>query len=350
MIKYLGSKRLLLPQILAAAAALPDVETVLDLFSGTSRVGHALKGAGYHVTANDHLAYAAALARCYVQANRDRVLTDAERIITELNHLKPKPGYFTKTFCEESRFFQPENGARVDAARERIRALALDPVLEAVVLTSLMEAADRVDSTTGVQMAYLKQWATRAQRPLHLRMPDVLPGEGQSLQLDAAEAAAVAPVDLAYLDPPYNQHSYMGNYHVWETLVRWDAPEAYGVARKRLECREYKSPFNSKRAILGAFRQVVASLRAKHLLISFNDEGHLTRDEITEILAERGHVEVVEVDFKRYVGAQIGIHNPEGKRVGRVGKLRNKELFFVVSPSKDDALGAARAMTGARAS
>src|SRR5262245_40309047 len=100
MIKYIGSKRLLVPHIVAVIRALPHVRTALDLFSGTSRVGHALKAAGLAVTANDHLAYAATLARCYVEADRGVVGERALALLRELSGLPPSPGYFTETFCE----------------------------------------------------------------------------------------------------------------------------------------------------------------------------------------------------------------------------------------------------------
>jgi adenine-specific DNA-methyltransferase len=334
MIKYIGSKRVLVPRIVAAIGALPAVRSVLDLFSGTSRVGHALKQAGYRVTANDHLAYAHVLARCYVQADARKVHGPAERLLAELSLLPGRPGYFTRTFCERSRFFHPRNGERIDALREAIAAKDLPPELEAVVLTSLMEAADRVDSTTGLQMAYLKRWAPRALQDLALRMPDVLPGPGTAARLDAVEAAARFPVDLAYLDPPYNQHSYLGNYHVWETLVRWDQPAVYGTACKRVDCRAYHSPFNSKRAIRGALVDVLAALRARWLVVSFNNEGFLDRTALEAMLAEHGHVVVAEIDFKRYVGAQIGIYNPSGQKVGRISHLRNKEYLYFVGPER----------------
>ncbi|MFM8414636.1 MAG: DNA adenine methylase, partial [Planctomycetota bacterium] len=237
MIKYIGSKRVLVPAIVEIVGGLPGVGTVLDLFSGTSRVGHALKAAGYRVIANDHNAYAATLARCYVAADREDVLADAERLVTEFNALSGRPGWFTATYCERSRFFQPKNGARIDVIREAIAAKGLPPELEAVMLVSLMEAADRVDSTTGVQMAYLKRWAPRAANDLELRVPDLLPraahGKGLALELDALAAARAHPADVAYLDPPYNQHKYLGNYHIWESLVRWDKPAVYGTACKR---------------------------------------------------------------------------------------------------------------------
>lgn len=335
MIKYIGSKRTLVPTIVEVVKALPEVRSVLDLFSGTSRVGHALKRAGFQVYANDHNAYAATLGRCYVQADREDHLECARRLIRELDRLPGRRGYFTETFCIRSRFFQPKNGERVDAIRERIAELSLDPELEAIALVSLMEAADRVDSTTGVQMAYLKQWAPRAFNELHLCVPDLLPrarhGKGRAFQLDALAAAAEIEADVAYIDPPYNQHKYLGNYHIWESLVRWDKPEVYGVACKRVDCRWRKSPFNSKPQAHAALRRVIESVRARHLIVSFNDEGYIARQEMERMLSSRGPVRVIEKDFKRYVGAQIGIYNPSGERVGRVSHLRNHEYIYVVS-------------------
>lgn len=336
MIKYIGSKRTLVPEIVAAVQSVPGVRTVADLFSGTSRVGHALKARGYRVLANDQLAYAHVLARCYVEADLEAVERDAKRLIEELNALPGSPGYFTETFCLRSRFFQPHNGERIDAIRAAIRRKDLAADLEAVLLVSLMEAADRVDSTTGVQMAYLKRWAPRASNALALRLPALLPrareGPGLATCLDASDAAEGFAADVAYLDPPYNQHSYLGNYHVWETLVRWDAPEVYGTACKRVDCRERRSPFNSRREFPAAFARLLASVKAPVLVVSFSDEGFLSREEIEACLRERGEVHVIERDHRRYVGARIGIYNPRGEKVGRVGRLRNKEFLFVVVP------------------
>ena len=336
MIKYLGSKRTLLSSLVEVVGGLSGARSVIDLFSGTSRVGHALKAQGYRVLANDHNAYAHSLASCYVQADRDELLEDVTRLVAELSALPPRsPGWFTQSFCVEARYFQPKNGERIEAIREAIASKSLPPELEAVLLVSLMEAADRVDSTTGVQMAYLKQWAPRAHKDLELRVPDLLPraeaGKGEAHALDALEAARTLEADVAYLDPPYNQHSYLGNYHVWETLVRWDAPEAYGVARKRSDVRTRQSPYNRKREAFAALAEVVRTVRAKHLVVSFSDEGYVPRAAMEDLLRERGEVTTIAHDFKRYVGAQIGIHNPSGEKVGTVSHLRNTEYVYVVS-------------------
>jgi len=330
VIKYLGSKRVLLPALVQAVEQLGEVRSFFDVFSGTARVGHAMKKAGLRVRANDHNAYAHTLAQCYVAADLDEVQAPALRLLAELSALPPRPGYVTETFCERARFFQPKNGARIDAIRDRIEALELPTALRAVVLVSLMEAADRVDSTTGVQMAYLKQWAPRAHNDLELRLPRVLPGVGDAHGLEALEAVQSYEADVVYLDPPYNQHNYLGNYHVWETLVRWDAPETYGIAQKRIDRKTRGSAFNSKRTIHEAMRAVVQAVRARWLMVSFNNEGYISRDEMLTLLRERGPVQVQEIAHDRYVGAKIGIYNLEGKKVGRVGHLKNVEYLFQV--------------------
>ncbi|MFM9958484.1 MAG: DNA adenine methylase [Phycisphaerales bacterium] len=360
MIKYLGSKRTLLPVIVDAVrdvAARTGATTVSDLFAGTSRVGMALKhasGGGFRVLANDHNAYAHALARCYIEADAEDVLDDARKLVDEFNALPGRPGYFTATFCENARFFHPSNGERIDAVREAIAAKGLPPDLEAVMLVSLMEAADRVDSTTGVQMAYLKSWAPRAKNPLLLRVPELLPraagGKGAAFCLDAFEAAKQLEADIAYIDPPYNQHSYLGNYHVWESLVRWDKPEVFGIACKRVDVKARRSVFNSRPQSQPALARLFEEVRSPVLVVSFNDEGFISRGMMEETLTSmwggQAVVRTIAVDSKRYVGAKIGIHNPKGEKVGTVKHLTNTEFVFVVGRSREIVLGPGRAREG----
>ncbi len=261
MIKYLGSKRRLVPLLAAVAEAL-GARTALDLFTGTTRVAQALRSTGATVTAVDTARYAEVLARTYVAWDP----TPAEQLevaeaIAELAALPGRPGYVTDVFCTQARYFHPDNGARIDAIRAAIAREHAGTWREPILLTSLLEAADRVDSTTGVQMAYLKQWAPRALRPLELRLPGPVAGPaGRAIRGDAiAMAGRVGPVDLAYLDPPYNQHRYFTNYHVWETLVAWDDPPHYGVACKRLDARDPStaSDFNRRRRMPGALQACI---------------------------------------------------------------------------------------------
>jgi adenine-specific DNA-methyltransferase len=332
VIKYIGSKRRLVPRIVELVRAVPGARTVLDLFSGTTRVAQGLKAAGFAVTANDLASYSELLATTYVATDAAQVdRAELLALLARLDALPGERGYFTRTFCEEARYLQPKNGMRVDAIRAAIECEVEDPTLRAIALTSLLEAADRVDSTTGLQMAYLKSWAPRSHNDLTLREPALLAGVGRALRLDAREAAVAAGAhDVAYLDPPYNQHSYFSNYHVWETLVRGDAPASYGIARKREDCRTTKSPFNARATAWTAFAEVVRGLDARCAIVSFNDEGFFAPEVILDLLRERfGEVAAVPVPSRRYVGAQIGIHNLRGERVGEVSHLRNTEWLFV---------------------
>ena len=336
MIKYIGSKRALLDPITAAVRdVLPEGGHVCDLFSGSARVGHALKGAGFRVWSNDHNAYAHALATAYVQADCDRWEQRVRGILADLANTPAAPGWFTRAFCEDARYFTPENGARIEAMRERIELMGLEPELKAVALVSLMEAADRVDSTAGLQMAYMKSWAPRALKPLELRMPAlqlaVAAGPCRATRADALETAAAFDGDLVYLDPPYNQHSYLGNYHVWESLILWDRPETYGIANKRIDVKTRKSAFNSRPGIGPALQAVIEAIQAPNLIVSFNDEGYLSREQLVSMLSARGHVQVIEIDRPRYVGARIGIHNRKGEKVGAVGRLKNVEYLFMAT-------------------
>jgi adenine-specific DNA-methyltransferase len=338
VIKYLGSKRTLVP-VLGDLAVAVGARTAVDLFTGTTRVAQEFKRRGLVVTAADLASYSAVLSDCFVAT--DAATVDEEALAAEIRRLEALPGrrgYFTETFCERSRFFQPRNGERVDAVRDAIeRDHPPGSPLRPLLLTSLMLAADRVDSTTGVQMAYLKDWAPRAHRRLELQRPELLPGPGTTVSGDVLATVGDLPhVDLAYVDPPYNQHRYFANYHIWETLVRWDAPEHYGVACKRVDTRERRSVFNSRRTMPAALAEVIAGLRADVVVVSYNDESWISTEEMTRSLRDAGHAEVgvLAFDRKRYVGAQIGIHNASGQRVGEVGRLRNVEYVFVAGDAE----------------
>jgi len=339
MIKYLGSKRALISWILQVVEQIIQIEplhTALDPFSGSARVAHALKARGFRVIASDYANYAYILVKALVEAD-DRIYIP-ERINPLLNYLNDLPGeagWFTETYAHKARFFQPFNAARIERIRKEIDVVSEgDERLRAILLTSLMLAADKVDSTTGLQMAFLKKWAPRSYNPLHLEYPPLLSGEGTALLGDAIDIIKAHPIDLVYLDPPYNQHSYLANYHIWETLVLFDDPTCYEVAQKRSDVQTRKSPFNYRNNAKEALRDVISTARAKVILLSFNNEGFHTEAELLEIAREKGYVTVLRHPYKRYVGAQIGIYNRKGEKVGKVSHLKNEELLFVISQKR----------------
>lgn len=337
MIKYLGSKRRLIP-VLSELFERSGASTALDLFTGTTRVAQAFKTAGAHVTAVDVARYSEVFARTWIELDAASVdLDELRAAIDDLNRIPGEPGYVTDTFCVQSRFFQPFNGERIDAIRDAIARDHAGSPLEPILLTSLLLAADKVDSTAGVQMAYIKQWAPRSYKPVTLEVPSLLPGTGRAVRGDATEVAGrLGSFDLAYLDPPYNQHRYFTNYHVWETIVAWDRPEFYGVACKRVDARddETKSVFNRKREMPGALARTIAAVDAEIVVVSYNDESWVELDELREMCAVHGDVVALAFDSKRYVGAQIGIHGPGGDKVGEVSHTRNLEYVLVAGPRR----------------
>ncbi len=346
MIKYLGSKRKLVP-VLGRIADAVEAKTAIDLFTGTTRVAQEFKRRGAAVWAVDAARYSEVLAGCYVATDGSRVdAAELRATVDSLNRVPGCRGYFTETFCERARYFMPANGRRIDAIRDVLRDEFSTSPLFPVLLTSLIEAADRVDSTTGVQMAYLKQWAPRAAKPLELRPPVLVDGPGDARRGDANVVVDHLPhVDLAYLDPPYNQHRYFTNYHVWETLVAWDAPAHYGVACKRMDARDdaTKSVFNDKRRMKAALASTIRRVKADLVVVSCNNEGWVAADDLVAVCAERhDRVEVLSFDSKRYVGAQIGIHDPAGNKVGVVSHLRNLE-HLVVAGDRDRVIAAVAA-------
>ena len=343
MIKYLGSKRRLVP-VLTELFERSGARSALDLFTGTTRVAQAFKAAGASVTAVDTARYSEVFARTWIETDADDVdLDELSAVVDELNALPGDAGYVTETFCVCSRFFQPFNGERIDAIRAAIDREHAGTPLEPILLTSLLLAADKVDSTAGLQMAYIKQWAARSFKPLRLEVPALLPGGGRAVRGDALElAATLGRHDVAYLDPPYNQHRYFTNYHVWETIVASDQPEHYGVACKRVDARDdsTKSVFNRKREMPDALRRTIAAVDAEMVVVSYNDESWVTLDELRDMCGGRGDLAALAFDSRRYVGSQIGIHSPSGEKVGEAGHSRNREYVLVAGPT-----GRVRAMT-----
>lgn len=333
MIKYLGSKRLLVPTIGRLLRA-SEARSALDLFTGTTRVAQEFCRQGAFTHAVDSATYSEILAQCYVETDATEVdQYSVEQALQHLRSLPPRRGYFTEVFCEQSRYFHPDNGRRIDAIRDGIEEHYAGSSLYPILLTSLLLAADAVDSTVGLQMAYLKQWASRSLRPLRLLPPTLTPGTGVALRGDATEVVSELPhVDFAYLDPPYNQHQYFANYHVWETLVRWDAPDYYGVACKRIDARDQgnKSVFNQRRHVHGALRKLLLDVRADVIALSFSNEGFIQLEDLVEMCQARGGtVKVLKFDNNRHVGARIGIHNSKGQRTGRISHTRNTEYILL---------------------
>jgi adenine-specific DNA-methyltransferase len=332
MIKYLGSKRLIIPYILEIVKEL-DVKSACDLFAGTTRVGQSLREQGIKVISNDLASYSYCFGKTYIEYLPTKEEQEYYEIslIPFLNERQGKEGYFSKTFSEDTRFFQKKNSTKIQEIRDNIEN-SFSGLEKYVFLTSLIEAADRVDSNVGLQMAYLKKWSKRSYNDIELRVPLFVEGPiGEVYKEDANKLAKELDCDLVYCDSPYNQHSYYGNYHIWETIVKWDNPETFGTVHKRVDVKENKSDYNSKVKIGPAFEDLISSLNnVKYLLISFNDEGFMKREQLENLLIKNNRSVITkEIDYDRHPCAKLGVYNQKGIKVGVPTHTKNKELLIL---------------------
>lgn len=312
---YIGSKYSLLPFIESILDRITDgSETVAcDIFAGTGAVGRLLKRRGLRVTANDIQHYAYVLNRAYIQINSE---PDFTRLVSLLSHLRMPvleldsvctagealglvnaipgiPGFISSTYGPDGdrRYFAQDNAQRADAIRQSIDGWLDNGVVDEdgyyYILCSLLEAIDKVANTASVYGAYLKRFKRSSLKPMTMEPIGITNGvEGcLATRMDANELVREIDCDILYVDPPYNHRQYGANYHVLETIARYDSPGVKGVAG----LRDYTSSDYCKRNhALGAFEDLIGNAKARHILVSYNNEGILSLGQIKKVLSKRG--------------------------------------------------------------
>lgn len=322
--RYIGNKTRLLGFIrgvLRRRGITPG--TAIDPFTGTASVARALKSWGFRVTASDVMEYAYVFGRAYVEVAAPPALGRLEPelgraagslggVVAWLNRLRPRPGTVHRHYSPEGdegrrhgrMYFTPENAARIDAVRERLERWrdqgAIDEDGFHVLLAALIEAADRVANTTGVYASFVKSWQPNAARPLQLRTPRIIASNGcRALRADALDAVAEAgPVDLLYIDPPYNTRQYPGYYHVPELIaLGWaeGEPETRGKTGLLPDAHK-RSAWSRRRTCVGALEALLAASRARHIVMSYNTEGIIPEPEIERLLRAHGRA----TTYRRY--------------------------------------------------
>lgn len=345
-IKYIGSKKKIIPHILKIVRTLPDVRTILDGFAGTTRVGQALRSEGYTVYSNDLSDYSYIFSKCYLETTNYETLEKAQRIIDHLNSLDGKSGLLTRYYSGGSKsvkggiqveneimFWQIKNTMKADAIREYIDKYKDDEILFGILLTSLILALDKVDNTVGVQQAFLKRkWAPRSFNDLRLSIPyiPIYGPKGATYRLDTNLLIKNdIQFDAAYYDPPYTTHNYASYYHIWDTLVKNSISEVSGIINRRKDI--LKSRYNKKQEALEAISELILNTQSKYILISYNNEGIIPFEDLIFVCEQKGVVEVVEIDYRRNIMSQIGIYNSSGLKVGDPGVTKNIEYLIKVS-------------------
>ena len=335
LITYLGNKRALLGPIDDAVRTVKKrlgrpTLSASDLFTGTGVVARALKRHCHRLIVNDLEAYARVTAQCYL-ANRGTVdhtaVADAVREVDQRARHHPAPGFVTELYSprddgdvqpRERVFYTRRNAVYLDTARRAIDGLPAE--LRSFVLAPLLAQASVHVNTSGVFKGFYKDPATgrgkfggaagnalsRILRDIEL-LPPVLSRFECATEVHQIDANTLAPalpeVDLAYLDPPYNQHPYGSNYFMLNLLVDHERPTQISRV-SGIPAGWNRSDYNRRAQALPAFRGLVETLNARFVLVSFNSEGFISHDAMTNLLQGLGRVTTVETTYNAFRGSR----------------------------------------------
>ncbi|MBR7182433.1 MAG: DNA adenine methylase [Alistipes sp.] len=317
--KYIGNKTRLLDFIdeSLAAEAIPIKGTFIDIFGGTGYVGRFYKEKGMKVISNDIMTYSYWAQYVLISVNSmptfDKVAMGGggiNEVLSILNNPKlSKEGYIFENFAPGGKagrqYFSDENAKRIDAIRDLIEQWKTDTLLSedeyAILVYSLVDAADFVANIAGTYGAYLKIWRSMALKPIKLKVPKIFDNNTENIvyQQDANCLIKDISGDILYLDPPYNSRQYAPNFHLLETLSVWDKQPLVGKSGQR-EYKDKKSRYCSKKLAYNALKELVANAKATYIVLSYNDEGIISREEIYQILSTRGQVHEHIKNYRRF--------------------------------------------------
>lgn len=325
-IKYTGSKDLLIPHILQNIAQLSDVKTVLDGFSGTTRVSQALAKSGYNVIANDTAVWSKIFAQCYLLNKKDK--NYYQPIIHHLNQLKGRYGWFSKHYGAKEtdtikRPWQVHNTMKLDAIRAEIEHIAQDEIEKSVLLTALILALDKVDNTIGHYVAYLKKWSQRSYNTMYLEVPDIFDNSKNThlvYQQDIFELIPHIQADLAYYDPPYGSANnkmppsrvrYAAYYHIWTTIIQNDKPALFGKNNRRIDSsdklayspfEDYKKDEDGQFIAAKSIDKLIKLTHAKYILFSYSSGGRVPINQLIQIFQTHTSIlNIQKIDYKKNV-------------------------------------------------
>jgi adenine-specific DNA-methyltransferase len=305
---YIGSKNKLNPWILENISKVvkkPLNEIVFcDLFAGTGAVGRNFKPLAKQVIANDIEFYSYVLLQNYIG---NHLPLDYKSTIDELNQLSGKKGFIFENYSEGGSsgrlYFSKENGQKIDAIRTRIEKLksskAIDSNMYYFLLASLVESADKVANTASVYGAYLKHIKKSAAKPLVLEpaLFNVTENAHQVFQEDSNTLINKISGDVLYLDPPYNARQYGANYHLLNTIAKYDT----FVPQGKTGLRNYdKSNYCRKGEVAKSFEELIKNAQFQYVFLSYNNEGLMTEEEVKTILKRYGKYTLITKKYQRF--------------------------------------------------
>lgn len=319
--RYIGGKSLLLENINKVIIdETNSVSSVIDLFAGSGVVSNNFKSIGYRTISNDFLYFSYVISKASIELNekpsfKNLGISDP---IKYLNDLTIADTAYSVSDCFiynnyspvgdcNRMYFQPQNAIKIDIIRLTIEKWYKSNLITEneyfYLLASLINAVPFVSNITGVYAAYLKFWDERTYKKLELTEPVII-NNGQKNECYNTDYTNLLSkkCDLLYADPPYNSREYLPNYHILETIARYDYPQIHGVTGMR-NYDDQKSVFCKKNTVSSAFETLVRDCQSKYILISYNNEALLSTDELTEICekyAVNNSFKLFEYDYRRY--------------------------------------------------
>jgi len=308
-LNYIGSKNRLSDFIRNAVHSVvgDDLSDKIfcDIFAGTGIIGRVFKSEVKQVIANDFEYYSYVLNRNYI-ANHES-LPEKTEYIDQLNNLSAVEGFIYRHYCKGSgsgrQYFSDTNGKKIDAIRQQIefwkQENAINEELYFFLLSSLIESADKVANTASVYGAFLKHLKRTAQKDLVLEPAEYAVNSNEHLvfQKDSNQLIREIEGDILYLDPPYNTRQYGANYHMLNTIARYDDFEPRG----KTGLREYKrSAYCSKRTVAAEFEELIKNARFKYIFLSYNNEGLMSAETIRTILRIYGKYDLMTKNYQRF--------------------------------------------------
>ena len=275
-----------------------------DLFAGTGVVGRNFKKEVKKVISNDMEFYSYVLNKNYIENHE---FLDNEIYIKELNETNGEEGFIFNEYSENGKanrlYFSEHNGKKIDAIRTKIEFWKTEKKISSALyyflLASLLESADKVANTASVYGAFLKKIKKTAQKELILE-PAIFEINSHSHEVyneDSNLLIKKIKGDILYLDPPYNAREYGANYHLLNTIAKYDNFTPKG----KTGLRDYsKSAFCKKKEVEKSFDDLIKNANFKYIFLSYNNEGIMSSETIKKILSHYGKYDLLTTEYQRF--------------------------------------------------